>query len=57
MVIEEELPKQWSISPINNSGRANLMANQNDLPTGEASEGQGSQGLANIKLSISGTNS
>ena len=39
MVIEEEPPKQWSIAPINNSGRANLMANQNEIPTGEASEG------------------
>ena len=57
MVVDEKPPKQWSVAPINNSGRANLMSDINDKNLGEVSEIQTTQGLADMKLNISGHNS
>ena len=57
MVVEEKPPKQWSVAPINDSGRANLMTNINDKNRGEVSEIQTTQGLADLKLDTSGHNS
>ena len=57
MVVDEKPPKQWSVAPINNSGRANLMSNMNDQNIGEGSEIQTTQGLADMKFNSSGHNS
>ena len=57
MVVEEKPPKQWSVAPINNSGRANLMSNMNGQNLGEGGEIQTTSGLADLKFNTSGHNS
>ena len=58
MVVEEKSPKQWSVSPINNSSRANLMSNLNNKKnTGEGNESQTIQKLTEIKVNSAVNNS